>query len=93
MEYIKIICLILIIKLCNSNNNNDDIYNFDDVMDYYDNRKEFKFIGIIDKETNRRKSKRTDEIKDVFKIREQRDKVLEKKRGTSEFANQKINTQ
>ena len=23
--------------------NDNDIYNFDDVMDYYDNRKEFKF--------------------------------------------------
>ena len=51
-------------------------------MDYYDDRKEFKFIGIIDKETNRRKSKRVEEIKDVFKIREKRDKVLDKKRGT-----------
>ncbi len=58
------------------------LYNFDDVMDYYDNRKEFKFVGIIDKETNRRKSKRVDEIEDVFKIREKREKILEKKRGT-----------
>ena len=60
----------------------EDLYNFDDVMDYYDNRKEFKFVGIVDKETNRRKSKRSDEVKDVFKIREKRDKILEKKRGT-----------
>lgn len=60
----------------------DVVYNFDEVMDYYDDRKEFKFIGIIDKETNRRKSKRVDEIKDVFKIREKREKILDKKRGT-----------
>ena len=60
----------------------EDLYNFDDVMDYYDNRKEFKFVGIVDKETNRRKSKRSDEVQDVFKIREKRDKILEKKRGT-----------
>jgi hypothetical protein len=31
MEYIKIICLILIIKLCNSNNNNDDIYEISEI--------------------------------------------------------------
>ncbi len=60
----------------------DTYYNFDEVMDYYDNRKEFKFVGIVDKETNRRKSKRVEEIKDVFKIREKREKILEKKRGT-----------
>ena len=59
-----------------------DGYNFEDVMDYYDNRNEFKFIGIIDKEINRRKNKRSSEINDVFKIREKRDKILEKKRGT-----------
>ncbi len=31
MEYIKIICLISIIKLCNSNNNNDDIYEISEI--------------------------------------------------------------
>ena len=51
-------------------------------MDYYDNRDEFKYVGIIDKELSRRKSKQPDEIKDVFKIREKRNKILEKKRGT-----------
>ncbi len=60
----------------------DTLYNFDEVMDYYDNRKEYKFVGIVDKETNRRKSKRPEEIKDVFKIREKREKILDKKRGT-----------
>ena len=57
-------------------------YNFDDVMDYYDNRDEFEFVGIIDKELNRRKNKRPEEIEDVFKIREKREKILDKKRGT-----------
>ena len=57
-------------------------YNFDDVMDYYDNRKEYDIVGIIDKETNKRKSKRTNEILDIFKIREKREKILDKKRGT-----------
>ena len=60
----------------------EDLYNFDDTMDYYDARKEFKIVGIVDKETNRRKSKRVDEIKDVFKIREKREKILVKKIGT-----------
>lgn len=57
-------------------------YNFEATMDYYDNRDEFKYVGIIDKELSRRKSKQADEIKDVFKIREKRAKILEKKRGT-----------
>lgn len=57
-------------------------YNFDLTMDYYENRDEFKYVGIIDKELSRRKSKQLDEIKDVFKIREKREKVLDKKRGT-----------
>lgn len=64
-------------------NANDDIgYNFDDVMDYYDERKEHKIVGIVDKEINRRKTKRPDEIDDVFKIREKREKILDKKRAT-----------
>jgi superfamily II DNA or RNA helicase len=57
-------------------------YDFAGVMDYYDNRKEYEIVGIIDKETNKKKSKRTEDIKDIFKIREKREKILEKKRGT-----------
>jgi hypothetical protein len=64
------------------NNGNGNYYNFDDVMDYYDNRDEHEVIGIIDKELNRGKSKHADEINDVFKIREKREKILDKKRGT-----------
>lgn len=63
-------------------NDNGNYYNFDDVMDYYDNRDEHEVIGIIDKELNRGKSKHADEINDVFKIREKREKILDKKRGT-----------
>jgi superfamily II DNA or RNA helicase len=59
-----------------------NIYDFDSTMEYYNNRDEFKFVGIIDKELSRRKSKRPEEMKDVFKIREKRSKILEKKRGT-----------
>ena len=57
-------------------------YNFEDVMEYYDNRPEFSYVGIIDREVSRRKSKLPEEIRDVFKIRERRSKILEKKRGT-----------
>jgi hypothetical protein len=57
-------------------------YNFDDTMDYYDSREEYDFVGIIDKEISRRKNKRADEIKDVFKIRPKLPKILDKKRGT-----------
>ena len=59
-----------------------NIYDFDATMEYYDVRDEFEFVGIIDKELSRRKSKRPEEMKDVFKIREKRNKILEKKRGT-----------
>lgn len=63
-------------------NKTNSIYDFDSVMDYYDTRDEFKYVGIIDKELSRRKSKQASELKDVFKIREKRAKILEKKRGT-----------
>ena len=50
-------------------------YNFDDVQDYYDNKPDFDYVGIIDKDN------KLHECVDVFKIREKRDKFLEKKRG------------
>jgi superfamily II DNA or RNA helicase len=64
---------------------NEDIddevgYNFDDVMDYYDERKEHYIVGIIDKEPN--KQKNDERINDIFKIREKREKILDKKRAT-----------
>ena len=65
-----------------SDNNYLTEYNFDEVMDYYDNRNEYKIVGIIDKETNKKKGKRAEDIKDIFKIREKREKILDKKRGT-----------
>jgi superfamily II DNA or RNA helicase len=55
-------------------------YNFDSVMDYYDNRKEFEYVGIVDQQA--KKNKNSQEFVDVFKIREQRSKILDKKRGT-----------
>jgi superfamily II DNA or RNA helicase len=55
-------------------------YNFEDTAEYYENRDEFKYVGFIDKELSRRKNKTADEIKDVFKLRESRAKILAKKR-------------
>jgi len=57
-------------------------YNFDDVFEYYNNKDEYEYVGIIDKEASRRKSKHVEDLKDVFKIREKRSKILDKKRGT-----------
>ena len=53
-------------------------YNFDDTLDYYDEREENFIVGIIDKNLNKLAS---DEA-DLFKIRPPRAKVLDKKRGT-----------
>jgi len=53
-------------------------YNFDDTLDYYNERDENFIVGIIDKNFN--KLATTD--MDLFKIREPRAKILDKKRGT-----------
>lgn len=58
-------------------------YDFNSVMEYYDSREENKYIGIIDKETSHRKSKKFSEFNDVFKIRRKQDKSEDKKRGTN----------
>ena len=57
-------------------------YDFDSIMDYYDGRDEFKYVGIIEKDLSRKKNKETGLEEDVFKIREKRQKILDKKRGT-----------
>jgi len=50
-------------------------YDFESVMEYYDNRDEYLVVGIIEQNRNQ-------EDRDIFKIRNQRPKVLDKKRGT-----------
>lgn len=57
-------------------------YDFDSVQEYYDSREEFDYVGIIDQESTKRKVKNVDEIKDIFKIRKKRPKILAKKRET-----------
>jgi hypothetical protein len=58
------------------------VYDFDSTYEYYDSRPEYDYVGIIDKELSRRKNKRIDELKDVFKIRPKLSKSDDKKRGT-----------
>ena len=55
-----------------------DSYNFDDTLDYYEEREENFIVGIIDKNLNKLASNEDD----LFKIRPPRAKVLDKKRGT-----------
>jgi len=56
-------------------------YDFNSVLDYYDKRPEFDYVGIIDK-ASASKYSITETIPDIFKLRIKRDKVLSKKRGT-----------
>lgn len=57
-------------------------YDFDSVLEYYDSRDEFKYVGIIDQESVRKRGIEVVEPVDVFKIREKRPKFLIKKRET-----------
>ena len=57
------------------------IYNFKDIIEYYDNKPEFDYVGIIDKSSLRKRSI-DEEIPDTFKLRTKREKILKKKRGT-----------
>lgn len=69
-------------KMTSISEESSNIYNFDDITEYYDNREEFEFVGLIDKENMKKKSGSNETINDVFKIREKRAKILEKKRAT-----------
>ena len=53
-------------------------YDFDSVLEYYSKRDENFIVGIIDKNLNKLASTKDD----LFKIREPREKNLDKKRGT-----------
>ena len=56
-------------------------YDFESNQDYYDNREENDIVGIIDKPPNINKLIKTNEnIEDVFKLRDKRDKNTIKKR-------------
>ena len=57
-------------------------YDWESVYNYYKNRNEFSFVGIIDKETETT-NKTIDKLKDVFKLRSKLNKQDNKKRGTN----------
>ena len=65
-------------KQLTDTNNNIEGYNFDDTLEYYEKREENFIVGIIDMNTNKLASADID----LFKIRQPRAKVLDKKRGT-----------
>tara|TARA_B100000902_G_scaffold399803_1_gene472648 strand:+ start:1427 stop:4801 length:3375 start_codon:yes stop_codon:yes gene_type:complete len=58
-----------------------DKYDFKTNQEYYDEREEFDIVGIVDMLTGTRKLTIGKEG-DVFKIRDKRGKILDKKRGT-----------
>ena len=53
-------------------------YDFESVLEYYNEREEYKYIGIIDKNKN----KLAYQVQDLFKIRPKQSKTGSKKRGT-----------
>jgi hypothetical protein len=55
-------------------------YDFSSTKKYYDNRSEYDVVGIIAQEPNRKRSKKRDELKEVFNIRSRIDKTIKKKR-------------
>jgi superfamily II DNA or RNA helicase len=60
--------------------NKATVYDFSN-MEYYNNKNEFIYVGIIDKGSTRIKSI-VENKNDVFKLRPSREKILIKKRGT-----------
>ena len=56
------------------------MYNFKDTIEYYDSKIEYKYVGIIDKSTLKKRISYQN-IPDVFKLRTKREKILIKKRG------------
>lgn len=57
-------------------------YDFDSVQSYYDAREENEIVGIIDKESLKKRARNLGIERDEFKIRGPRPKVIEKKRQT-----------
>jgi superfamily II DNA or RNA helicase len=55
-------------------------YNFKDTIEYYDSKIEYKYVGIVDKSTLKKRIVNQN-IPDVFKLRTKREKILVKKRG------------
>jgi superfamily II DNA or RNA helicase len=61
--------------------NNSNKYDFDSVLDYYNNREEYNVVGIIDMNTNKLASAE----QDLFKLRPKINKTNSKKRATGVY--------
>jgi hypothetical protein len=70
------------LKIADDTSTKVGFYEFD--HSYYESRPEFKYVGTIDKEPSKKKAK--EELLDVFKLRKQRGKILDKKRGTEIYS-------
>jgi hypothetical protein len=57
-------------------------YDFNSIINYYSKRKENEIVGIIDKEPNKKKNKKYNDLSDIFKIREKFINTGNKKRET-----------
>lgn len=55
-----------------------EIYDFESVIDYYDRRNEYSYVGIIDAMVQKTKNAK---LIDIFKIREKKNKKISKKRA------------
>jgi len=62
------------------NEENNIKYDFETYKSYYLNKKEYTYVGIIDKEPNKKKSKQESELKDIFKLRKKITMNTSKKR-------------
>jgi len=62
--------------------NHDLRYDWESVYNYYKNRNEFSFVGIVDKEPETT-NKTLDKLKDIFKLRPKITNQGNKKRGTN----------
>jgi len=83
-NYLKSLPKYKFMKETKNTENEKDItaYNFNDTVEYYDERPENNVVGIIDKELDRKNNKNADDIQEVFKIRNKLPKNSTKKRGT-----------
>lgn len=68
------------IDIHTKNEENNIKYDFETYKYYYLNRKEYTYVGIIDKEPNKKKSKQESELKDIFKLRKKITMNTSKKR-------------
>lgn len=82
-NYLKSLPKYKSLKDANQNDNEKDItaYNFNDTIEYYDERPENNVVGIIDRELDRKNNKNADDIQEVFKLRNKLPKNTSKKRG------------